>query len=77
MRRAAADVGDLGAGAEFVFYSVERRDPRWHQVGDVAGPEELLASEEYVLVMLVPPYAGAGTEVLTSNQVSVNESNPT
>ena len=60
----AADVGDGGAGPQLVFHAVERRDPGRDQVGDVAGPEELLAAGEDVLVLLVPAQAGAGAERL-------------
>ena len=45
-------------------HAVQRRDPGWDQVGEVAGPEELLASEEHVLVVLVPAHPGAGAERL-------------
>ena len=44
--------------------SVQRRDPGRDQVGDVAGPEELLAPDEDVLVVLVPAQPGAGAERL-------------
>jgi hypothetical protein len=54
--------GDLSAAAELVLHVVQCGDPRWHQVGGVAGPEELLASKEDVLVMFMPAYAGAGAD---------------
>jgi hypothetical protein len=37
---------------------------RTDQVGDVAGPEELLAAGGHVAVVLVPAHAGAGPERL-------------
>jgi hypothetical protein len=58
----AADVGDPGAGAELAVHSVQRRDPRCHQVGDVAGPEEQFTAAEDIVVMFVPAHPGAGAE---------------
>ncbi len=37
---------------------------RGHQVGEVAGPEELLAADEDLVVVLVPAHTGAGAERL-------------
>ena len=54
----------LAPARSFVLDALERRDPARHQVGDVAGPEELLAADEDVLVVLVPAEAGTGAEGL-------------
>src|SRR6266699_6970911 len=60
----AADVGHLGAGPQLVLDVVQRRDPGRDEVGDVTGPEELLAAGEDVRVLLMPAQAGAGPERL-------------
>ena len=60
----AADVGDLGAGLELGFDAVERRDPRRHEVAEVAGLEQSLGAVEQVVAVLVPSEALAGLEGL-------------
>lgn|GEM_PF-7105864 len=59
---AASHVGDPCPAAEPVDDAVERGQPRGHQVGLVAGPDEALAPGVHVVVVLVPaePVAGAG-----------------
>ena len=54
----------VAPAAQLVLDAVERRDPGRDEVGDVAGPEELLAADEDVVVLLVPADAGAGAERL-------------
>ena len=61
---AAAKVGDLHAGGELLDDAVECGQPARDEVCVVAGPEEALASVEYVVVVLVPPYTGAAARRL-------------
>ena len=57
---AAPDVGHPTALLELGLGAVEGRDPLRHQMGEVAGPEELLAAAEDLLVVLVPADTGPG-----------------
>ena len=60
----AADVGDARTGQQLLLDTLERGQPRRHEVRDVAGPEEQLGSAEQVAVVLVPPEAFARPEAL-------------
>ena len=60
----AADVGDVRAGGELGFDTVERGDPGAGQVVEVAGPEEPFAAAEDVLVVVAPREPAAGPEPL-------------
>ncbi len=59
---AAANVGHARAGFELLLNAVKRGNPRAHEIGGVAGTEELLAAVKDAVVVLVPAHAGAGAE---------------
>ncbi|MNG15492.1 hypothetical protein D3C84_993240 [compost metagenome] len=55
---AAADVGDLGPGLQFVDHAGQARQPFGHQMGAVTRAEEALGAAEHARVMIAP---GQGT----------------
>jgi len=60
----ATKVGDSRAGPELLLDGVERGDPLGHEVGSVAGTEELLGAREELGIVLVPAEALAGPDAL-------------
>src|ERR1700758_2427495 len=58
------NIGDAGAGFEFLFNAVERRDPGAHKIGGVSGAKELFAPVENPVVVFVPAHARPAAERL-------------
>ncbi len=56
---AAADVGHVGTGLEFLHDPFQRREPGGDEVGVVARPEEPLGAVEDVVTVFMPAKPGA------------------
>ena len=61
---AAADIGHLRAGLQPLLDAVERRNPRLHDIVDIARTEERASGAEQAAGMIAPPHAGAFAKAL-------------
>ena len=60
----AADIGHARARRELLHDTVERRQPRLDEVGEIAGPEEPFGAREQIVIVLVPAEALARAKAL-------------
>src|SRR5579871_4213 len=58
----ATDVSNVGTYFEFLFYTVQCRNPGVYKIGGVAGPKELLATVEHSIGVFMPAHALASAE---------------